>query len=81
MLMLVAKVNLALQIYVELGPYVEKRRLSMTNAIEIVKLDFVLTLKEMKSGAILDMRNFCYAPCTTLQAFYYAPDLPLLLFF
>ena len=38
----------------------------MTEAVEIVKLDFVWALEEMKSGAILDMVNFCCAPCTTL---------------
>ena len=50
----------------------------MTDAAEVVKLDFVWALEEMKSGAILDIVNSCYAPCTTLQAFSRASDLPLL---
>ena len=36
----------------------------MADAVEIVKLDLVWALEKMKT----DMVNFCYAPCTTLQA-------------
>ena len=76
--LVVVELNLTLKTYFELGLYVEKKRLQMTDAVEIVKLDFVWALEEMKSGAILDIANSCYAPCTTLQAFSRASHLPLL---
>ena len=51
----------------------------MTDAVETVKLDLVWALEKMESEAIYDMVNFCYVPCTTLEALSRASDLPLLL--
>ena len=41
---LVVEIYIALKTYFELGLYVEKKRLKMTDALEIVKLDFVWAL-------------------------------------